>query len=125
MAGASTDGCCRVGGCTTSHMPLAWVLILRPSIGVPLLLQVRIGQWAQMSEPASVYDTRQTIKTLVHPKYDPNDFAGGHDATLLLLDAPSSRSPVKLPKFTRACLVAGGREEARETGGQLSAWVGS
>lgn len=74
--------------------------------------QVRIGQWAQMSEPAAAYDTRQTVTTLVHPKYDPADFAAGHDATLLLLDAPVARAPVRLPAFVR------------ESAGWVGGWVG-
>lgn len=82
------------------------MLHVQPSCKLPVFRptrapQVRIGQWAQVSEPAQLYDTRQAVATLAHPQYQPADVRRGSDVALLLLDAPSSRVPARLPPFTR------------------------
>lgn len=67
-------------------------------------MQVRIGGYAVRSDPASAYEERHVIKTLVHPQYNTDASSSEHwdnDVAVLLLNQPSTIPPVKLMRYTR------------------------
>lgn len=56
-----------------------------------------IGAYSKTGDAPDSYETRRVIATLVHPKYDP--FSHENDISLMLLDKPSTKAPVKLPGY--------------------------
>lgn len=70
------------------------------------------------------FDVRRVIASVPHPRYD--DYKGvehGHDIAILLLDAPSSMTPVGLPPFTRVSIAPEGRLVAAQHS-RRSLWFG-
>lgn len=66
--------------------------------------QVRIGGYYRLSDRARGYQLRKVVQTVVNPGFVTgyvNDNSN-NDIALLLLDKPSTKPPIGLPKYTGA-----------------------